>query len=101
MAIDTEKLGWPYNRLKSPDHLGWLYRNADKPLPPINQRRQALFSFTFLALIQLGGYAPLWIWGASAPWRILGTLTVAIAVGILWYWASRCGFFYLPDQNSD
>ena len=56
MVIDTEKLGWPYNRLKSPDHLGWLYRNADKPLPPINQRRQALFSFTFLALIQLGGY---------------------------------------------
>ena len=101
MAIDIDKLGWPYKCLKSHDHLGWLYRNANKPRPPVNWRRQALFSFIYVALIQLGGNAPWWIWGASAPWRILGIWTIAIAFGILWYWASRRGFFYLANGATD
>ena len=69
MGVELDKLGWPYNRLKSPDDLGWLYRNANKPRPPTNQRRMALCSAGLVALIQLGGYVPWWAWGASTPWR--------------------------------
>ena len=101
MGVELDKLGWPYNRLKSPDDLGWLYRNANKPRPPTNQRRMALCSMGFVALIQLGGYVPWWAWGASTPWRILGILTVTAATGALWLWASRRGFFYAMDQSPD
>ena len=101
MSIELDKLGWPYNRLKSPGHLGWLYRNANKPRPPINRRRMGLCSMGLVALIQLGGYVPMWAWGAGVLWRILGFLTVTAVTGALWLWASRRGFFYLVDQGSD
>lgn len=101
MSIELDKLGWPYKRLKSPDHLGWLYRNANKPCPPINRRRKGLCSMGLVALMQLGGHVPAWVWGASASWRILGMLTVTAAASALWVWASRRGFFYMVDQSSD
>ncbi|GEM_PF-1705175 len=101
MGIELDKLGWPYNRLRSPDHLGWLYRNANKPRPPTRPLRMALCAMGLVALMQLGGYLPWWVWGASAPWRMLGLWTATIAAGALWLWASRRGFFYLVDHISD
>lgn len=101
MGVELDKLGWPYNRLKSPDHLGWLYRNANKPRPPINQRRTALCSVGLVVVIQLGGYVPGWVWGASTPWRMLGLWTATAVAGALWLWASHRGFFYLVDHSSD
>lgn len=101
MGVELDKLGWPYNRLKSLEDLGWLYRNANKPRPPTNQRRLTLCSAGLVVLIQLGGYVPRWAWGASTPWRILGILTVTAATSVLWLWASRRGFFYATDQSPD
>ena len=101
MGVELEKLGWPYSRLKSPERLGWLYRNANKQRPPVNRTRKGLCSMALVALIQLGGWVPWWVWGASTPWRILGMSTVIVATGALWFWASRRGFFYVMDQSSD
>lgn len=101
MGVELEKLGWPYSRLKSPERLGWLYRNANKSRPPVNWRRKSLCSMALVVLIQLGGWVPWWVWGASTSWRILGISTVTVVTGALWHWASRRGFFYLKGHRSD
>lgn len=92
--IDLEKLGWPYNRLKSPDHLGWLYRKANAPQR--NWRRGRLFAWMalYIGLIQVSPYLPLWAFGLESNWWSFLAIGVIAVLGYLpWRFLERRGFF--------
>lgn len=86
--IDVDKLGWPYSRLKSPDDLGWLYRNSHKWKPPgkdpfedIRWGRFIAVWVVFYALVQVAGHVPVWAWDERG-WETWAATAVALAV--LW-----------------
>ena len=97
--IDLDELGWPYNRLKSPDDLGWFYRNVHKPLRQIHWGRFTVCWVVIYALIQVLGYVPVWAWGVRG-WQTLVAIGVAlIAFWPAWRWLDRSGLYYYKDEE--
>ncbi len=61
MGVELEDLGCLHNHLKSPDHLGWLYKNANKPRSPTNRRHTAMCSMEFVVLVHIDGDLHWWV----------------------------------------
>jgi len=97
--IDLDELGWPYNRLKSPDDLGWFYRNAHKPLRPIRWGRYAVSWVVIYALTQVVIYVPEWAWGVRGwqTWVAIGVTLIALWPALKWL--DRSGFYYKDEEQ--